>query len=88
MILHPPQKNIQRLSGNLKINDKQLKIELCIRYLGIIIDSNLTWKEHVACVVKKIRRSVRILSKIRYQIIYITDRSLYYALIYSFIIMA
>ena len=34
VIFYPPQKNIQRLSLNLKIN-KQLNRELCIKYLGI-----------------------------------------------------
>ena len=34
--------------------DKQLKRELCIKYLGIMINSNLNWKEQVDCVVKKI----------------------------------
>ena len=51
-----------------------------------MIDSNLNWKERVDCVVKKIRRSVGILSKIRYYVTKEILLSLYHALIYSFII--
>lgn len=86
VLFHPPQKNIQRLSLNLKINDKHLKREFCIKYLGVMIDSTLSWKKHVDCVAKKIRRSVGILSKIRYYVSQEILLSLYYALIYSFLI--
>ena len=48
-----------------------------------MIDSNLNWKERVDCVVKKIRRSVGILSKIRYYVTKEILLSLYHALIYS-----
>ena len=50
-----------------------------------MIDSNFNWKEHVDCVAKKIRRSVGILSKIRYSFTKEILLSLYYALIHSFI---
>ena len=29
----------------------------CIKYLGILIDSNLTWKYHISCVTSKISKS-------------------------------
>ena len=54
------------INFNLAINIKQIKREFCIRYLGILIDSNLNWKDQVECIVKKIRRSIGILSKHRY----------------------
>jgi len=68
VILHPSQKNVQSLNFCLKIRDKQLKREYCIKYLGIMIDSNLRWKKHVDCTVKKFRRSIGILSKIRHYV--------------------
>ena len=69
----------------LAINNKQLKREFCIRYLGILIDSHLNWKHHVECIVKKIRRSIGILSKLRYYVGLDILLSLYYALIYPFL---
>ena len=51
VIFHPPQKNLQGLKFNLKINDQQLNREFFIKYLGIMVDSNLNWKKHEIIVV-------------------------------------
>lgn len=51
-----------------------------------MIDSNLSWKKKVACVLKKVRRGIGILSKIRYYITKDILKSLYYKLIYPFLI--
>ena len=50
-----------------------------------MIDSNLNLKKHAESVVKKIRRSVGILSKIRYYVSTEILMNLYYALVYPFI---
>ena len=85
VIFYPPQKNVRGLKLNLKINDQQLNREFFIKYLGVMIDSNLNWKKHAESVVKKIRRSVGILSKIRYYVSTEILMNLYYALVYPFI---
>ena len=86
IIFHPPQKILQDFSFNLFLNNKQLKREYCIKYLGILIDSHLSWKPQVDFVVKKIRRSIGILSKLRHYIDLSILLKLYYALIYPFLI--
>ena len=86
IIFHPPQKRLQDFSFNLSINNKQLKREYCIKYLGIMIDSHLSWKPQVDFVVKKIRRSIGILSKLRHYVDLSILLKLYYALIYPFLI--
>ena len=85
VIFHPPQKKI---SSNLKLylNGKELKQELCIKYLGIYIDSNLNWKSQTNYIAKKIKRSIGILSKLRYNVSELILINLYYALIYPFLI--
>ena len=85
VIFHPPQKTI---SYNLEliINDKHLNQENCIKYLGIFIDSNLNWKSQIKSIIKKIKRSIGVLSKIRYYVDTAILISLYYALIYPFLI--
>lgn len=65
----------------LAINNKQLKREFCIRYLGILIDSHLNWRHHVECIVKKIKGSIGILSKLRYYV------GLYYACIIIMLVL-
>lgn len=84
VIFHPPQKKMQT-NLNLNISDKQLKREYCIKYLGIMIDCNLSWKKQVDCVLKKIRRSIGILSKIRHYVSQKILVSLYYALVSPFL---
>ena len=84
IIFHPPQKGLQDFSFNLSLNNKQLKREYCIKYLGIMIDSHLSWKPQVDFVVKKIRRSIGILSKLRHYIDLSILLKLYYALSYRF----
>ena len=53
IIFHPPQKILQDFSFNVSLKNKQLKREYCIKYLGILIDSHLSWKPQVDFVVKK-----------------------------------
>ena len=53
IIFHPTQKRLQDFSFNLSLNNKQLKREYYIKYLGILIDSHISWKPQVDFVVKK-----------------------------------
>lgn len=85
VIFHPPQK---KLPTNIEIfvHNYQLKREYSIKYLGILIDSNLTWKNQVNNIVKKIKRNIGILSKLRYYLGLHILVKLYYALVYPFLI--
>ena len=63
------------------IVNKEIKQVTSIRYLGIHIDDNLNWKEHVYYVSTKIKRSIGMLSKV---LNYVTPKvitQLYYSLI-------
>ena len=51
-----------------------------------MIDSNLSWKKQVACALKKFRRGIGILSKIRHYITKDILKSIYFTLIYPFLI--
>ena len=65
----------------LSLNGINLNQEFSIKYLGIIIDSNLSWKSQVSYIAKKIKRSIGILSKLRYYVNLDILAKLYYALI-------
>ena len=58
--------------------------ENCIRYIGIYIDSNISWKSHINYIAKKIKRSVGILSRLCYFLNTKTLLSLYYTLVELF----
>ena len=70
------------------MDDKPISEVTSVKYLGILIDSNLSWKSHIHELSKKIAKSISILSKIRHYLpIYtLNDYILYYSLIYSFLI--
>ena len=64
ILFKSPKKQTQK---NIKIviNDYELKqVENC-KFLGVIIDENLTWKQHILYITDKIAKSTGILSKIR-----------------------
>ena len=65
----------------LSLNGINLNQEFSIKYLGIIIDSNLSWKSQVSYIAKKIKRNIGILSKLRYYVNLDILAKLCYALI-------
>ena len=65
----------------LSLNGINLNQEFSIKYLGIIIDSNLSWKSQVSYIAKKIKGNIGILSKLRYYVNFDILVKVYYALI-------
>ena len=70
----------------LKLDDSRLTEAKSVKYLGILIDSNLTWKTHISELCKKLSRTVGILCKIRHYVPVNILILLYYSLLYSFMI--
>ena len=52
VLFHPPQKATNNNIG-LVINDQFIKKAKCIKYLGILIDSQLSWKQQILHISKK-----------------------------------
>ena len=67
----------------LLINKKAIEQKSYVKYLGILIDEHLNWKEHICIVTKKISRSVGIICKLRLCFNTSLLRTLYYSLVYS-----
>ena len=59
-----PKKVIKTI--NLSINNKKLKQENYTKYLGIIIDEKLNWKQHIKQVNIKISKGIGIIYKLRH----------------------
>ena len=59
-----------------------------VKYLGIIIDSTLTWRIHIDNVSSKISKSIGLLYKIRPFITTKLMRTLYYSIVYPYLIYA
>ena len=81
--VNKPRKNVTILLGNKAIAEKTY-----VKYLGVLIDSKLKFKEHISSVNKKIARTVGLLYKLRHYMNQETLVMVYYSLIYPFLIYA
>ena len=59
-----------------------------IKYLGVIIDSHLNWKNHILMVSKKISRCIGIMCKLRQFMNTNMLKNIYYSLLYSHMVYA
>ena len=69
----------------IKLGSKSIDRANFVKYLGIPVDSTLSWKSHVTKLFKKLARTSGIFFKIRHYVSHETLRILYYSLLYSFI---
>ena len=69
----------------LKINKKAINEKESIKYLGVIIDSSLSWKHHIIKLTKTIPRAIGIMYKLRPFIPVNVMKNIYYSLVYSHI---
>ena len=69
----------------LRINGEEIKQVSSTKFLGIIIDSKLNWKQHIAYIQNKISKITGILCKTRHYVSLKVSRMLYNALIYPYL---
>ena len=71
VIFHTYQRKIQSVI-NLKVFDNEhkalrnLERKQFVKYLGVLIDSNLSWNDHVANVALKISKTIGIIARLRH----------------------
>src|SRR6218665_3343466 len=56
-----------------------------VKSLGVIVDQNLTWSEHITQISNKVSKDIGILLHISYKLPAHTLTSLYYSLIYPYL---
>ena len=71
VIFGPTQRKLPKQVMLSIINNQMLTQETSIRYLGVYIDYDISWKTHITNISKKIKRSIGILSKLRYFLSYL-----------------
>ena len=90
MIFHPYQKRINH-NIDIKIYDHRINKFVSldrkeyVKYLGVIIDSHLSWKFHVDYVAMKISRNIGIISKLRHIVPLKTLYNIYNSLILPYL---
>ena len=82
VIFHSPAKRIDEFI-QIKLGRKPIKHVHHIKYLGVLVDSTLSWKPHVTELSKKLAKSVGIFFKIRHYVTLETLKFLYYSLFQS-----
>ena len=82
VVFHPYNKPLKH-NITLKIQKKAITQKQSVKYLGIMIDSGLTWQAHIDTLSRKISRSIGLLYKIRPFVNKSIMKMLYYSLIFS-----
>ena len=70
------------------INKKAIEEKEYVKYLGVLIDCKLSFKQHITAVSKKIARTIGLMYKLRHFVTQDILIMLYYSLIYPFLIYA
>ena len=79
-LLHNPSTDI-----NVKIANKLLERKRVTKYLGVLIDDKLSWKDHIHSVNMKLRKGIGIISKLKDFVMQSTSRSLYFSFIHPYL---
>jgi len=85
IVFRSKQKRINLSNYHLRIDNKIIERKEHFKFLGVIIDEHLTWKEHINTVAGKISRSIGIISKIQFYVSQSSLLNLYYSLIYPYL---
>ena len=70
---------------NIKINNQTLEIVNHTKFLGVVIDNKLSWKEHALYTSKKLSKSIAILSLAKKYLTKTTMIQLYYSFIFPYL---
>ena len=69
----------------LKIKDIAIKREENMKFLGVLLDENLTWRPHIKCIENKISKNLGILYKARYLLNSQCTKQLYFSFIHTYL---
>ena len=87
VLFHKPRKKriIPLNLPILKINDTEIKREHSLKFLGVIVDENLNWKNHIELLENKISKNIGVLFKASKLLNIRCLKNVYFALIHSYI---
>jgi len=86
-IFSPSNRNSAAVESFCTINfsNKAVHKVNCVKYLGIYIDDNLTWKSHIEHVFSKLRCLIGIFYKVRLKLPQFCFKNLYYSMVHSYL---
>ena len=83
MIFHSRMARRKPFIPDLFINGIKIKHTTTFKFLGIIFDENLTWKQHCDYIARKINKVCGIMNRLKRILPYHTMRTLYFSMIHS-----
>jgi len=88
MIVKSQRKKDEQIDIKIpSVNGVEMPIERkkCIKYLGVMIDDSMNWKQHISYVCSRISRNAGIIAKLRHYLSIKQLKQVYYNLIYPYI---
>ena len=87
LLFHPLSKRqlLPQIFPNLLIENIHIKRENVTKFLGVFIDENLSWKQHIDIVSSKISKSISILHKSRDVLSKQSLKQLYFSFIHNYL---
>lgn len=82
-IFHTKNKPIPENLNEIVIEDVVIKRERCVKYIGLMIDEDLRWKDHVTELLKNLVKYFGIFNQIKDYISVRLARQLYFAFVHS-----
>ena len=84
-LFHKPcdKDNLPLQLPNLKINNNEIKRSSSIKFLGVLVDENLTWIDHITLFENKLSKNLGLLHKAKNYLKSMV--SLYYSFIHSYL---
>ena len=79
-------KNYNQVNPSVSINSKEINFVEHTKFLGVILDRNLNWKNHILYISSKIAKGIGIINKIKYKVNKGTLLTLYYTFVYPYLI--
>ena len=76
-------RNTNHFPDNITINNERILISSSTKYLGVTIDQELSWKEHIQELCNKLKGMFSVFYNIRKYLTLDHIKTIYYALIYS-----
>ena len=67
---NPINKATSNLSPCIQLINNDIPISNCAKFLGVIVDKNLTWHDNIHYISGKISKGVGILGKLKYMQVY------------------
>ena len=68
----------------IKINNIAISRVKQVKFLGVIMDEKLTWKDHINYISRKISKCIAIMFELKFMVCNDTLKSLYYNLPYPY----